>query len=522
MAGEHGCEIPTRPERRCPSAGGLEYDGGTRFELVPIDDPGDSVARLVEQVLRAGPYRHGDFHELPMPLFLVRDDQAKLDVHCETVLGVAVADRLDELHAYDAHTTGHILGGIAALDRAGVPWYVMSATIPPQIREHNTLSGSTEVRSDGQLDETLPPREPFTVTVEESPLDAETVLNIADDSAARRIMVVRNTVADARELARELLQSGEDVVYYSSAFTQNDREAKESEIRTQFGGSYDQTEDYQFLVCTQVCEISLDLSADLLLTDVAPIDAIVQRAGRLHREGVHPETNSCDDTRDGACPQCAVLPSDHVHRCIVFAPLDQQSRWLPYASDTNSTDWKLLERTRDVLGEADRYRFDRSLAWVDDVYAGLNIDFDASKLVQTSQSDWLYGDARQVAPDASTGRDQLQIRDISSYKRAVLMRQYTDADGETWTPHDRWRVEHDCPRHGRCGIHDEETTSCDTDFWQFASQYAVEIPQWWLQNDDHRVTIEGYLFDQEDGIGKGAIASIDYSYTLGADPQTAD
>jgi len=428
----------------------------------------------------------------------------------------------DELHAYDVHTTGHILGGIAALGRAGVPWYVMSATIPPQIREHNPLDEGTQVRSDGRLDETSPAREPFTVTVKHSTLDAETVLNIVGDSVARRIMIVRNTVADARELARELLQSGEDVVYYSSAFTQEDREKKESEIRTQFGGSYDQSKDRQFLVCTQVCEISLDLSADLLLTDVAPIDAIIQRAGRLHRDGVHPRAGSCDDTRGGSCSQCAVLPPDHVHRCVVFASLDQHSQWLPYASDTDSTHWELLERTRDVLVEADQYRFDRSLAWVDDVYSGLDIDFDASKFLQISQTDWLYGDARQVAPDADAGRDQLQIRDISKYKRGMFMRTYRDGDGETWTPDERWQVEHDCSRLDRCGVHEEATTPCDTDFWQFASQYSVEIPQWWLQTDDHPVNVVGYLIDRDDGVRKGQIASMDYSYTLGADPETAD
>lgn len=427
----------------------------------------------------------------------------------------------DELHAYDAHTTGHILGGIAALERVGVPWYVMSATIPPQIREHSSLDGATEVQSEGRINASLPPREPFTIRIASDSLDAASVLERADDSAARRIMVVRNTVAGARKVARDLLAAGEEVVYYSSAFTQDHRERKEQEIRRRFGGEYDRSESRQFLVCTQVCEISLDLSADLLLTDVAPIDALIQRAGRLHRPGVAPDAAKCHDVRGGECPQCVVLPPDHEYKCIVHTPLEDHDRWLPYASDRDSTDWEILERTSEVLTDADRYRFDRSLGWVDTVYDGLPIDYDASRLIQASHKDWLYGDARRVAPDADSGHDDLQIRDISSYRRAVFMRQYREPDGATWTPSEQWRAGHECPRRGRCGVHADETTACDHAFWRFTSRHAVEIPNWWLQSDDHPVTVIGRVNDGDGAIKGSQIASVDYTYTLGPDPQTS-
>lgn len=425
----------------------------------------------------------------------------------------------DELHAYDTHTTGHILGAIAALDRAGVPWYVMSATIPPQIRQHRSVDGATEVQSEGRISDSLPPREPFTVSVEADHLDAETVLTKAEQTDARRIMVVRNTVSGARELARILLNAGEEVVYYSSAFTQGHREQKETEIRERFGGEYDESTSRQFLVATQVCEISLDLSADLLLTDLAPIDAIVQRAGRLHRTGIAPDADTCHDYRGDDCPHCAVLPSDHEYEAIIYAPLDDVDRWLPYATDTNTTDWTLLEQTAEVLSDADRYRFDRSLEWVDTVYEAVTIDFDATEMIRASRDDWLYGDARRVAPDADGGDDRLEIRDISSYKRAMFMHQYAEPDGSSWTPDERWKSEHDCPNSGRCGVHADIITSCDHDFWTFMSQYTVGIPQWWLQSEEHPVTADRLLSDSDGPIEGAQIATVDYSYELGADPQ---
>lgn len=422
----------------------------------------------------------------------------------------------DELHAYDEHTTSHILGAIEALERVGVPWYVMSATIPPQIRDHRTLKDATTVESEGRLDNSTPSREPFVVDQQRQSLNIETVLKKADETDARRIMIVRNTVADARELARTLMNEEEEVVYYSSAFTQDHRERKESEIRQQFGGTYEHN-SREFLVCTQVCEISLDLSADLLLTDVAPIDAIIQRAGRLHRDGVAPTVSECHSLRGEDCPQCSTLPDDHRYECIVFAPLNERERWLPYANDKHSVYWEILVQTADVLHDADRYNFDRSLKWVDDVYSGLPIEYDETEFIQASENDWLYGDERRIAPDAERGSDQLTIRNISTYKRAVFMEQYTDADGSTWTPTERWHEEHDCPQHGKCGLSRDEVTACDRDIWQFATKYAVEIPQWWLQSDDHPVEVTGHLADHE----ATTVVNIEYSYSLGADPNSA-
>ncbi len=75
MAAEDPFDIPSRPTRRYPGPGGLEYEGGTRFGLDPDETPAEPLPALVESVLTDGPYRYGDFLELPMPLYLVRDDE---------------------------------------------------------------------------------------------------------------------------------------------------------------------------------------------------------------------------------------------------------------------------------------------------------------------------------------------------------------------------------------------------------------------------------------------------------------
>lgn len=92
MAVEPAFDIPSRPSRRFSSRGDLEYDGGSRFDLEPDGEPDGPLVGLVESVLADGPYRYGDFAELPMPLYLVRDDETA------DVFRVSIRDGTVRLH----------------------------------------------------------------------------------------------------------------------------------------------------------------------------------------------------------------------------------------------------------------------------------------------------------------------------------------------------------------------------------------------------------------------------------------
>lgn len=85
--------IPARPERTYPYSGGVEYEGETVFELVPESERDTAaLADLVARVLESGPYRFGDFLELPMTVYLVRDDETA------DVFRVVVRDGTVRLH----------------------------------------------------------------------------------------------------------------------------------------------------------------------------------------------------------------------------------------------------------------------------------------------------------------------------------------------------------------------------------------------------------------------------------------
>ena len=97
---------------------------------------------------------------------------------------------------------------------------------------------------------------------------------------------VRNTVDDAIESYRELSRSfgDEQVMLFHARFAMGDRLGIEHTVLETFGkDSTPEIRRGKILVATQVVEQSLDLDFDLMVTDLAPMDLIIQRAGRLHR-----------------------------------------------------------------------------------------------------------------------------------------------------------------------------------------------------------------------------------------------
>ncbi|WP_160167009.1 CRISPR-associated helicase Cas3' [Natronococcus jeotgali] len=239
----------------------------------------------------------------------------------------------DEMHVYDLHLVGNILGAMQMFNKNDVPWYVMTATLPEQIQQTFPLDDAARIVSEG-VDDQRRVRQPFTVETKPQKLDTADVIDYIGTSGMSRIMVVKNTVSEARNLAQALTDvTNASVTYYSSEFPNIDRSRKETEIQETFGTDAGEAERTHVLVTTQVCEISLDLSADVLLTDIAPMDAIIQRAGRLHRKGHAPVSENC------SCQQCSRKHDSLSYRCIVFSPLDQVTCLYPYASEEGTDSW---------------------------------------------------------------------------------------------------------------------------------------------------------------------------------------
>ena len=100
----------------------------------------------------------------------------------------------------------------------------------------------------------------------------------------RAVLYIRNTVDDALDAWRALRGRGVDATVFHARYALADRKKIEEDVVTRFGrGSELDARKGPVLVATQVVEQSLDLDFDVMVTDLAPIDLLIQRAGRLWR-----------------------------------------------------------------------------------------------------------------------------------------------------------------------------------------------------------------------------------------------
>jgi CRISPR-associated endonuclease/helicase Cas3 len=86
-----------------------------------------------------------------------------------------------------------------------------------------------------------------------------------------------NTVSLCQEIAEQYEQS----ICYHSRFTLDDRKKRHEELIREF--KIKNAQEHLLCITTQVCEMSLDLDADILITEEAPITSLIQRMGRCNR-----------------------------------------------------------------------------------------------------------------------------------------------------------------------------------------------------------------------------------------------
>jgi len=222
---------------------------------------------------------------------------------------------VDEVHASDAYMT-QLLDRV--LDRhlaAGGHALLMSATLGASARVHLTTDGREPLSSlEDAEDEDYPlvthvdaAREaPETVHAASSGRsktvrselradanDPQTLAGTALKHArsGARVLVIRNLVNDCIATQRALEDLAEDNALlfdvdgtpapHHSRFAPDDRQRLDDAIEATFGP--DTPNRGVVAVATQTVEQSLDLDADLMITDLCPMDVLLQRVGRLHR-----------------------------------------------------------------------------------------------------------------------------------------------------------------------------------------------------------------------------------------------
>lgn len=216
---------------------------------------------------------------------------------------------VDEIHAYDTYMQYIIESLLAWLRSLDTPVVLLSATLPERMRRDllrayagseppaalatgpNVSVWSEEGVVSAQIRDIVP-RQIVLAHHELADRTTETFVQEAAEAVLGGVLIggcvacIVNTVDEAQkvyELVNDQLESSVPRYLLHARFVRRDRSAREELIQRLFGPGTDERPTRAVVVATQVLEQSLDVDFDYLVTDLAPIDLLIQRLGRVHR-----------------------------------------------------------------------------------------------------------------------------------------------------------------------------------------------------------------------------------------------
>lgn len=260
----------------------------------------------------------------------------------------------DEVHYYEKQTLEHLMTLLELLQKMRIPALLMSGTLPQffikKVKEINEEFQYLYSDDEGLL------FEPFKIDtsclrplVQQGQVNEQVVNEIADNYHKGLVQfVILNTIERSKlfymALKNRLPEAGETIVLLNSQFTYSDRADKEKNLLKDLKEKKSRP---FILVATQIIEISLDISCDIMYTELAPADALGQRGGRLNRKGQNWSSRSLE----------------YKMRVFITEELfDENPKEKPYIPS-------LLEKTRATIEHERPYSYLKLKQLCDHVYA---------------------------------------------------------------------------------------------------------------------------------------------------------
>lgn len=372
---------PGADVRRLHAASGIERPGM----------PGDAAEDVQMQRFPGAAVKVLTPHQLASVAFGTAGHEAvALDLKGQDII-------LDEVHTYGPLALSMVLRLVEVAASLECRVHIGTATIPSALQQMlvEALGGEERVCRVGLSDEELDRYDRH--TVERVANEDEARARIAQAvHAGQRVLVVSNRVARAQE--RFEWVSGAfpltSRLLLHSRYRRTDRARLEQGVAALASGPW---QGPCVVSATQVVEVSLDVSFDVLVTDAAPLDALVQRFGRVNRHA-----------RSG----------DPLKSVVVVAPPASDRDALPYEADT-------VRRSYDALSEGPlRERALQGL--IDRVYPSVEatpIDAHLAHLPDlTYRLGALEHKPRSVIVDALEIESETAVRqnDVEAYGRGTM------------------------------------------------------------------------------------------------------
>ena len=205
---------------------------------------------------------------------------------------------IDEVHSFDSRMFSALISFLREFD---LPVLCMTASLTqhrrnalkkagleiyPQEQEKEKFTALTRSAGMSRYRVELVAPQAAEKSIGENPAVAlDEAYRIAAESLGddRRVLWVVNQVRYCQDIAQKLRDEFPKFICYHSRFRHRDRAKRHKEVVTAFNRGENAPREAALAVTTQVCEMSLNLDADVLISDLAPIPSLIQRMGRCNR-----------------------------------------------------------------------------------------------------------------------------------------------------------------------------------------------------------------------------------------------
>lgn len=251
---------------------------------------------------------------------------------------------LDEIHTYTGVSQAIVIKLVEILKTIGCNIHIGTATMPSVL--YNKI---LKILGDDVLEVLLPVEEldnfnRHKIFKIDSFEDSLPIINQAIKQH-QKVLIVMNRVDHAQKSFNELSEFYPDVpkILLHSRFKRGDRNEKEKQLlglEGKYIGQFNTSDKACIVVSTQIVEVSLDISFDVMITEAAPLDALAQRFGRINRKR---SLENIGKTKD----------------IFVIAPPDDKKKALPYDIDVLNRSYKVLPngaifKERDLQSKIDQ------------------------------------------------------------------------------------------------------------------------------------------------------------------------
>jgi CRISPR-associated endonuclease/helicase Cas3 len=331
---------------------------------------------------------------LMMALTLTREDHHQITFNLANACLV-----IDEADFYDDFTQANILVLIEALKEWDVPVLLMSASLPESIltdyqRIGYPAKSIIEDTSDYE-------RNRFAIKAIESYSSVQELKSIFEKCIeAGAAIIYANTVDRAMEFYDYFKNQDIETTVYHSRFTEPDKKKKEEILIEQLGrNAWDRGTARGIAILTQIGEMSINISADVMVSELCPIDRLTQRGGRL-----------CRFDKEKVGDLYVLIPKKEGY--IYPAPYGEynrkEKRWIPVDAFT---------KTQEVL-ELKKYNASKLVYMLNQIYPDNQVfsamaQDNARKLKDSFRCNWLINPMQKATED-DTDTNQWKSRNIGA------------------------------------------------------------------------------------------------------------